>query len=202
LRALSKSEINESFAAWARLGNDYVQCDERGLFFVHPEAKCLDLEYPAKLERLPFLARLLGTLGYDDADFEGALIWFTDWGVWNARDEAPGYRVIEAMNAAVGQPISFEAAPGHSFRGDELTNAVAMLLQPMIFGWDAYYFPRWSFGVGEFFLYVSHDSYVSVVTRTTAFYEKAFAILRELDLHPKEGHELRRNRFCRASSVP
>jgi len=40
------------------------------------------------------------------------------------------------MNRSGGQPTSFEAAPGHLFRADELTDAIAMLLQPMIFGWD------------------------------------------------------------------
>jgi len=26
------------------------------IFFTHPEAACIDLEYPAKLEQLPFFA--------------------------------------------------------------------------------------------------------------------------------------------------
>ena len=67
----------------------------------------------------------------------------------------------------------------------------------MIFGWDAYYIPRWSYGTDEFFLHISHDSFVSIVTRTTAFYEKVFAILKELDLNPQKGHEMRKSRFCR-----
>jgi len=25
-----------------------------------------------------------------------------------------------------------------------------MLMQPMVFGWDAYYLPQWSFGFEEF----------------------------------------------------
>ena len=44
-----------------------------------------------------------------------------------------------------------------------------MLMQPMVFGFDAYYLPKWSYGTGQFFLYVSHDSFVSVVTRTREF---------------------------------
>jgi hypothetical protein len=199
VRVLGKSEVHNWFSGFPNPSPDYVQCDGRGLFFVHPEANCIDLEYPAKLERLPFFARLLATIGYDPRDFEGAMLWFTAWHVWNSGDEAAGYRLIEAMNKSVGQPSSFEAAPGHLFRADELADYVAMLLQPMIFGWDAYYLPRWSYGTGEFFLFISHDSFVSIATRTTAFHEKVFGVLKELDLNPKQGHEQKKNRFCRIS---
>ncbi len=202
MRVLSKSEIYETFSVIAKVGKDNVQCDKRGLFFVHPEANCIDLEYPTKLERLPFFARLLAALGYDDVNFSDCFLWFTDWGVWNPRDESIGYRTIEAMNRAAGQPLAFEAAEGHHFRADELTDAIAMLMQAMVFSWDAYYLPRWSFGYEEFFLFVSHDSFVSVVTRTKEFYDKAFGILQELDLQPRQGHDLHRERFCRASSLP
>ncbi|MFZ0804837.1 MAG: hypothetical protein WAN03_01585, partial [Candidatus Sulfotelmatobacter sp.] len=141
------------------------------------------------------------TVGYDAKDFEGALLWLTTWGVWNSTDEAAGYQIIEAMNRAAGQQASFEAAPGHLFRADELTQTVAMLLQPMLFGWDAYYYPRWSYGSDEFFLFISHDSFASVVTRTATFYDKVFTLLKEVDLHPQEGHALQKGRFCRVSPV-
>jgi hypothetical protein len=200
LQVLSKEETIKQLS-WSDQfpdrNHDYARCDGEDLFFTHPEASCIDLEYPPKLERLPYFARLLAAIGYEDQDFGGALLWFTGWGVWNLRDEAMGYRIVEAMHRAAGQPKSFETAPGHRFRGDELQDAVAMLMQPMVFGFDAYYLPQWSYGTGEFFLYVSHDSFVSVVTRTREFYERAFSMLRELNLNPKPGNELRLRRFCR-----
>jgi hypothetical protein len=198
LQVLGKPEVHNWFSAFPNSSTEYVQCDGRELFFAHPEANCIDLEYPAKLEQLPFFARFLATAGYDPKDFEGAMLWFTAWHVWNSSEEAVGYRLVEAMNRSCGQPMSFEAAPGHLFRADELTDTIAMLLQPMIFGWDAYYLPRWSYGTDEFFLHVSHDSFVSIVTRTTAFHEKMFGILKELELNP-QFHEQQKNRFCRTS---
>lgn len=198
MQVLSKAEVHNWFSAFPK-STDYVRCDERELFFAHPEANCIDLEYPPKLERLPFFARFLATVGYDPKDFEGAVLWFTAWHVWNSADEGVGYHVVEAMNRSGGQPTSFEVSSGHLFRADELTDAIAMLLQPMIFGWDAYYLPRWSYGTGEFFLHVSRDSFVSTITRTTAFHEKIFELLKELDFRPQVGHELRKNRFCRTS---
>jgi hypothetical protein len=194
LRALTKSEVNDWFAGFPG-GSDYVHCEGNQLFFTHPEADCIDLEYPAKLERLPFFGRFLATVGYEPHDFEGAMLWFTEWGVWNPGDEAPGYHIIEAMNTTSGQPASFEAAPGHLFRADELTDAIAMLIQPMTFGWDAYFLPRWSYGTDEFFLHVSHDSFTSVITRTAAFREEAFQLLAQVDLNPQKGHERQRTRF-------
>jgi hypothetical protein len=200
MQVLSKAETIEQLS-WSDQfpdrNHDYAHCDGEDLFFTHPEASCIDLEYPPKLERLPYFARLLAAIGYEDQDFGGALLWFTGWGVWNLRDEAMGYRIVEAMHRAAGQPKSFETAPGHRFRGDELQDAVAMLMQPMVFGFDAYYLPQWSYGTGEFFLYVSHDSFVSVVTRTREFYERVFGMLRDLNLNPKPGSELRLRRFCR-----
>jgi len=200
VQVLNETAIKQRFTAFDKLGQEYVKCDEQGLFYIHPEANCIDLEYPPKLERLPFFARLLATLGYDDTDFAGASLWFTTWGVWNTQDEAIGYRIVEGMNQAAGQPQSFEIAPGHTFRADELQNAVGMLMQPMVFGWDAYYLPQWSFGYEDFFLYISHDSFVTVVTRTTAFHQKALRILEELRLQPQAAHKQQRQRFCRAQA--
>lgn len=175
MQVLSKAEIKESLAAFGEFGRERVQFDGQGLFYVHSEADCIDLEYPTKLERLPSFTRLLATLGYDDSDFAGARFCFTTWGVWNPQDEAIGYRIVEAFNRAAGQPRSFEVAPGRVFRADELVDAVALLMQPMVIGWDAYYLPQWSFGVEEFFLHISHDGFLTVVTRTTSFHEIAFS---------------------------
>jgi hypothetical protein len=202
VKILTAAEVAESFSWSAKLGSEYAGCDGKGLFFTDSEANCIDLEYPPKLERLPFFARFLATVGYEPSDFGGGLLWFTDWGVWSSSEEAVGYRIVEAMHRAVGQQKSFETAPGHLFRRDELPEAIGMLLQPMVFGWDAYYLPQWSYGTPQFFLYVSHDSFVTVVTRTKEFYDRVFGLLTELDLHPLPGHELQIRRFCRAGSPP
>jgi hypothetical protein len=197
LRVLSDAEIQEWFGSISKLGPDYVQCDQDGLFYVHPEANCIDVEYPPKLEKLPFFGRQLAAIGYQDSDFEGALLWVDNWGIWNPRDEGLGYRIMEAVNRSAGQQQSFEVSPGHLFRSDELVEAAGMLLQPMIFGWDAFYMPLWSYGNYRFFIRVSHDSFVSIVTLTKEFYDKAFGLLTNLELNPQPGDERRVHRFCR-----
>jgi hypothetical protein len=198
LQVLTAAELSNCFVRLPNQDTESVQYDADGPFFSHPEASCLQIEYPQKLERLPFLARTLATLSYESKDFAGALLWLTGWGMWNYLDEAIGYRIVEAIHSAAGQPKSFEAGPGHHFRGDELNEAIGLLLQPMLFGWDANYVPRWSYGPDQFFLHVSHDSFVTVVTRTKEFYDKAFDSLTKLSLGPTEAHKVHLQRFCRA----
>lgn len=197
MQVLTRADLNEWFGQFADRTEGDVHFDDGGPFFTHSEAGCIDLEYPSKLERLPFFARYLATVGKEPMHFSGAMLWFEDWAVWNELDAGIGYRIVENFNRAYGQPISFEEAPAHSFRADELLEAVGLLLQPMTFGWDAFYVPRWSYGYDEFFLYVSHDSFVSIVTRTKEFYERVFADLQGLNLNPTVGNERRVSRFCR-----
>jgi len=199
MQVLSAEEVSEGFLTSEnlRVQADYVRADKDGLFFAHPEAACIDLKYPI-LETLPFFARCLATIGYEEQYFAGALIWFKNWGSWQPRDEGIGYRIVEKMNAAAGQPKSFEAGPGHRFRTDEFTDAVGMLLQPMVFAWDCYYLPDWSYGSSsEYFIHVDTDSFVSVVARTREFYDRAFQQLEKLKLNPKPGHKMQMDRFCR-----
>jgi hypothetical protein len=165
--------------------SDRLQCIERGFFFSHPEASWFGLDYPEKLERLPWFARFVATLGYEERDFNGALLWITESGVWQEREEAIGYRVVENLSRAAGQPRSFEATAAYQFRGDELLEAIGMMMQPMIFGWDAYFVPQYGYGVEECFLKISHDSYVHVETRTREFHDRVLKDLREAGLDPK-----------------
>jgi len=199
MRALGPEEVTKWFKAFDNLENpdDYVHADSDGLYYTNPEAACILLGYPAKLEQLPFFSHSVATIGYEDKHFDGALIWVQHWGVWN--DEGIGYRILEKMNAAAGQPSSFELTPGHQFRADELVDAIGMLMQPMIFAWDSYYLPSWAYGTGQFFLHISHHSHVTIVTRTKAFHDQIFQQLQEVKLSPIAASESQASRFCRKS---
>jgi hypothetical protein len=58
MRVLSAEQVAEWFKGFenVEVESDYVHPDKRGLFFTHPEAACIDLQYPAKLEQIPFFA--------------------------------------------------------------------------------------------------------------------------------------------------
>jgi hypothetical protein len=78
MQVLSAKEVAEWFQGFENLEveSDYVHADKDGLFFTHPEAACIDLEYPSKLEQLPFFARFVATIGYE----EQLLRWSYDLG--------------------------------------------------------------------------------------------------------------------------
>jgi hypothetical protein len=199
MKALSALEVAEWFKGFddVAVESDYVHADEHGLFFTHPEASCISLEYPVKLEQFPFFARYVASVGYEEQHFDGAMLWVQHWGVWNLLGEGIGYRIVEKINAAAGQPTSFEAAPGHQFRADELPDAIGMLMQPMIFAWDSFYLPIWSYGgCSDFFLHISHHSVVDVVTRTKEFRDRVTKRMNELSLNPKSASNERVARFC------
>ena len=65
MRVLSPDGVAQWFKEFENLGvePDYAHADEHGLFFTHPEAACIDLEYPTKLEQLPFFAHCVATIG-------------------------------------------------------------------------------------------------------------------------------------------
>jgi hypothetical protein len=202
MKVLTNPEVLKYFAERDPVfkGQDYAQGDERGVFYTHPEASCITIEYPQESYRLPSFARYLATLGYEPWHFTGAHLWVQNYGIWDEAVEGIGYRIVEQMNQAAGQPSAFEASQGHNFRADELNEAVGMLLQPMLFAWDAFYLPRWSWGTGEFFLHISHDSYVVVVTKTKTFHEKVVSELTELNYKMRDVPESRVERFCRPSA--
>ena len=51
MRVLSPDGVAQWFKEFENLGleSDYAHADEHGLFFTHPEAACIDPEYPTKL---------------------------------------------------------------------------------------------------------------------------------------------------------
>src|SRR5262249_37313737 len=116
--------------------------------------------------QLVYLARLVAHLGYEEVHFEGALLWITAWGIWNSLVESVGLRTLEQIRRSFSENRSLEAAPATRFRHDEFVEAVACLVQPLLIGWDAYYVPRWSYGQLDYFVFVSHDSYLQIFTRT------------------------------------
>jgi len=158
--------------------DDDLRCDGRQLSFHHPEAKTIIVDLRvSEPHQLVYLARLAAHLHYDEARFRGASLWITQWGVWNPLVEAVAFRAIERFRQGYGDNRSLTTATGHSFRDYEFVESVACLVQPMLVGWDAYYVPQWGGGL-NYFLFVSHDGFLDIETRTTEIYEETLEILK------------------------
>jgi hypothetical protein len=171
---LTKDEVRSDLAA-----HDELRCEGDRLSF-HAAAAgsiCIDLRVKEP-HHLVYLARLVAHLEYEEIDFRHAQLWITTWGFWNPLEEAIGFKTLEQFRRSYGENRSLESAPGHYFRHNEFQESVCCLLQPMIVGWDAYYVPRWSYGGLDYFVAVSHDSFIDVCCRTQEMYAKTLEILK------------------------
>jgi hypothetical protein len=163
-------------------GHDDLLCEEQRIHFVHPEAKtiCVNLRV-SEPHQLIYLARLAAHLSYEENHFRGASLWITQWGVWDVMVEAVALKAMERIRQGYGENRSLNIAPGHFFRHDEFVESMSCLIQPMLVGWDAYYVPSWAWGALNYFLFVSHDGFLNIETRTIEMHHKAFEILKSHD---------------------
>ncbi len=202
MKVLTREMLAESLEWYNKMGEDYVKIDGDRLCYSHPEAAQFTVMLPDRIEQLPFFVRNLGLLGYEQVHYAGATIWLTDVGIWDEFLEGIGYQILESMNYGVGQPLSFCNTKGYSFRADELVKALGLLIQPMVFGWDAYYLPRWNWGgCSEYFLKVSHHSCVDVHTKTKQFHDVAIRELAAAKFQLYAGPDGRMSRYITKSDL-
>jgi hypothetical protein len=133
--------------------------DEASIAIIRPEAA-------AQLQALSYVL-----LAYEDeADFSGALLWMTDWGIWSEESERPALRMWSQMRAGYGTKTELLSAPGHLFGSTEFIDLHAFFLLPILFQWDAYLVPN----RGDYFIFVSHDGVIYTVARTVEVRDKLF----------------------------
>jgi hypothetical protein len=168
MQVATEAKMREAFMA-----HEELRYEGRRLRFDHPEAQTIIVDLRvSEPHQLVYLARLAAHMSYDETHFRAALLWVTQWGVWDSNVEAVGFRTMERFRQGYGENRSLDVAPGHFFRHDEFVESVACLVQPMLVWWDAYYLPQWAWGALDYFLFVSHDGFLDIETRTTACMKK------------------------------
>ncbi|HMK21625.1 MAG TPA: hypothetical protein VK466_04785 [Terriglobales bacterium] len=172
---MTDAEMGEYLSQFSEL-----RCENKRLSFDHSEANriVVDLRV-SEPHQLLFRARLVAALIFEEKHFRSAYLWITLWGVWNPNVEAIAFNTLERHRQGFGENRSLTTAPGHLFRQDEFVSSVACLIQPMLVGWDTYYIPQADYGHLEHFVFVSHDSFIDIQTRTIAAHEKAMNILQQ-----------------------
>ena len=75
------------------------------------------------------------------AAFSGGLIWLRRWNIGTPQFIRVGWRIIEDIRRAHGDPRSLELAPAQLFRDDEFSEMQAFLMQVIGFGWVAEFVP-------------------------------------------------------------
>ena len=149
------------------------------LYYENLERNALLIELTEKPSRIIALANYLVPAWSPDS-FQGAIVWISDWGIGDDDSERTGSTIIEQMRAACGEQRPLSEAPGMLFGQNEMAEMYSYFVLPLIFGWDAFVVP-----IGQdYFVFVSHDEVVSLVSSTTKAHEEALKRLK--DWGPKE----------------
>jgi hypothetical protein len=98
------------------------------------------IKNPPEHRRIVALAHDILTI-QSQRGFSGGLVWFHAWEFGSPELVKPGWKIIESMRRAQGDPRCLDIAPGQVFREDELVELHAFLIQMMAFGWSGYYVP-------------------------------------------------------------
>src|SRR5262245_53093469 len=174
MRTLKKTE----FPGWCR--EKGIESGEREWpHYSDAQPRSFLIKLPDSAARTVALARMCFPFG-DGVTFQGAMIWFREWGIWSEMDEETGLQAVKRLRGALGETTSLADAPGHVFANDEVADARAFWTLPVIFGWDAILFPH----EGDYFAFNSHDEVVCFVSRTNEVHNR---LLREFsDWKPEE----------------
>jgi hypothetical protein len=179
MQAITDQEMRERLSAYPEL-----KCEGKDVKFTssHPEAQVIrvDCRVP-KPHQIAYLARLAAHLWFDERSFGGASLWVTQWGVWSLDVESVGFTVLERMRQGWGEPRPVISAPGHIFREEQFVESVSCFVQPMLVGWDAYYIPQFAEPSLDYFLFISHDSFLEIHTRTKKAHGQALSLLKGHD---------------------
>jgi hypothetical protein len=190
MHVLTDAEVHKFLATneW----NHGIKVDGTHLYYASPEANCIELKFPETPLRATYFARVAAMMGIEDEGFfYGALLWITLSTIGSHQLEKAGWKIVEKMRQGFGENRPLQTASGQWFRSDELVDFTAFILQCFVFGWDAYLVFS---GSKDFFIFISHDEYWGIVTRTEEVHKRLLSQLNELGAFESPNM---RGRFCR-----
>jgi len=163
-----KALTNQEATIWCK-SHDIKVTSQRFLQYGQLDRRCFEVVLDEKPSRIIALANyLLPT--WDEAPFEGALLWFREWGIGDAYAEKTGLRIVEEMRLRLGEERPLAVAPAMLFEPEELALAHSFFVLPLLFGWDAFLVPQGK----NYFVFVSHDEVACVVAQTQEVYKEVF----------------------------
>lgn len=168
---------NDQVQVWCS-ARDLEINDSRFLRYSSGDFYCFSISLEEKPSRVIALADYLVPT-WPDVTFSGALLWIRERGVWGDFSENAGAMMLQQMRTANGATEPLEDFPGQLFAADELVEFHSYFLLPLLFGWDAFVVPEGK----DYFLFVSHDGIVEVVSRRAETLEELWR--RVSDWNPK-----------------
>jgi hypothetical protein len=158
---------------------------EKYLYYESEKPRCFTVGLEDKPCSLISLANHLVPMQEGDS-FGGALLWIRERGIWNDHLENTAEMIVQQMCLARGERESLEKRPGHLFGYGELYEMHSFFVVPLLFGWDAFLIPEGK----DYFLFVSHDEYVTVVCRKQEAYDEMYESIRGWKPQDDEGRYL------------
>jgi len=174
------AHTKEEFLGWKALWG--VEITPEGLAFLREGVEEQHIAVNIRVDephQIVFLARLLAQLRGTDDRFDGAVLWITARGIWDKYVESVCTAGIELQRRGFGELRSLHVAPVHYFEAHEFHESLSMLVWPMLAGWDAFYYPKGG-RFCDYYLSLSHDGFIDVVSANTAFLGEVAATLKEL----------------------
>jgi hypothetical protein len=150
-------------------------CASRGLeingsrFLKYDSEKlhCFSISLEEKAMRVIVLADYLVPT-WPDVPFTGALLWIRERGIGLDFSENASAMMFQQMRLAKGESKPLEEIPGQLFAANELVEFHSYFILSLLFGWDAFVVPEGN----DYFIFVSHDGIVEVVSRSTQTLEE------------------------------
>jgi hypothetical protein len=93
--------------------------------------------------------------------FAGGLLWFRDWNIGSETYERVGLSLLQGLRGA-GRADDLGTKPALVLGPSEFAVANAAVTLPLLFQWDAWYFPQ----SGGWMATISHDGYAEVEAET------------------------------------
>ncbi|MGB5105340.1 MAG: hypothetical protein WBP29_03800 [Candidatus Zixiibacteriota bacterium] len=155
-----KCLTNEEARSWCQTSGLSVSSN-LSLYYTPDCPYCLSIRLNDKPSRIIGLADYLIPT-WEEVPFTGALLWITQWGIWDDHTEKTGAIIIEKMRLAARESQSIHQRPGHLFEPEELIEMHSYFVLPLLWGWDAFLVPNEK----DYFVFVCHDEVAEVVCRT------------------------------------
>jgi hypothetical protein len=133
------------------------------LRYKHPREHKFFITAPTEHHDIVVLTRAI-LLFQGEGDFSGGFIWLQRWDIGSPQIVRVGWRILEDIRRAHGEPRSLETAPAQFFRDDELVELHAFLVQVVAFGWLADFVPC----ARRFFLHFKTNGQICFIAESAA----------------------------------
>lgn len=121
-----------------------------------------------KTVALSYVVIMTGVIDDVEENFQGGMLWFTDWNIWHPGIEGIAMNYLKGIRSVEDVESSVNNNPYQLFESNELILARSALVVPMLFQWNAYFIPK----LEGLMFFIHQHGYMEVITDTRERYEE------------------------------